>query len=75
MYLHREKDGPKQLDEEDEAHILIHALTDANLPKFLAEDVPLFETIMDDLFPGISAPKQDQAVLEVNLIDKALLQQ
>ena len=50
---------------EDEAYILIHSLQDANLPKFLAEDVPLFESIMADLFPGIKPPEQDHGVLEV----------
>ena len=49
----------------EEAHILIHSLRDANLPKFIAEDVPLFESILDDLFPGIKPPQQDVGALEV----------
>ena len=49
----------------DEQHVLIHSLRDANMPKFLAEDVPLFESIMDDLFPGIKPPEPDQGPLEV----------
>ncbi|XP_070577565.1 LOW QUALITY PROTEIN: dynein axonemal heavy chain 6-like [Ptychodera flava] len=53
-----------QLTEEEEAYLLIHALRDANLPKFLAEDVPLFESILADLFPGISPPAQHSGVLE-----------
>jgi dynein heavy chain len=55
----------QELTSRDEAHILIHALQDANMPKFLAEDVPLFESIMADLFPGIKPPQQDFGVLEV----------
>ena len=47
----------------DEQHVLIHSLRDANMPKFLAEDVPLFESIMDDLFPGIKPPEPDQGQL------------
>ncbi|ESO83513.1 hypothetical protein LOTGIDRAFT_133189, partial [Lottia gigantea] len=56
----------KPLKDEEESHIMIHSLRDANLPKFLAEDVPLFESILADLFPGIVPPSPDQGVLEVN---------
>ncbi|XP_019625905.1 PREDICTED: LOW QUALITY PROTEIN: dynein heavy chain 6, axonemal-like [Branchiostoma belcheri] len=52
------------LNEQKEAHILIQALRDANLPKFLAEDVPLFESILADLFPGIVFPEPESGVLE-----------
>ncbi|KAK7488391.1 hypothetical protein BaRGS_00020365, partial [Batillaria attramentaria] len=62
----QQKSGPtpKQLTDEEEAHVLIHSLRDANLPKFLAEDVPLFESILDDLFPGVAPPEQDLGGLE-----------
>uniref|UniRef100_H2YVQ4 AAA+ ATPase domain-containing protein n=1 Tax=Ciona savignyi TaxID=51511 RepID=H2YVQ4_CIOSA len=46
-------------------NILIHSLRNANLPRFLAEDAPLFNNIMSDLFPGISPPKMDNSALEV----------
>ncbi|XP_038073413.1 dynein heavy chain 6, axonemal-like isoform X3 [Patiria miniata] len=52
------------LSEEQEAFILIHSLRDANLPKFLAEDVPLFESILADLFPGVNPPAPDSGALE-----------
>ena len=45
----------------------MHSLQDANIPKFLAEDVPLFKSILDDLFPGIVPPDRDYGVLEVKL--------
>ncbi|XP_023930267.1 dynein heavy chain 6, axonemal [Lingula anatina] len=54
----------KSMTEKEESYILIHSLRDANLPKFLAEDVPLFESILADLFPGIIPPEQDQGILE-----------
>ena len=31
--------------------ILINALWDSNVPKFLKHDLPLFETLIQDLFP------------------------
>jgi len=61
------------LNEEEEAHILIHSLRDANVPKFLAEDVPLFESILADLFPGIEPPQQHLESLEVNIDNPLIL--
>lgn len=36
--------------------VLIRALRDANQPKFLAQDIPLFQAIILDLFPGSEIP-------------------
>jgi len=33
--------------------VLIRAMRDSNIPKFLKDDVPLFNAIIQDLFPGI----------------------
>ncbi|CAG5136729.1 unnamed protein product, partial [Candidula unifasciata] len=62
--LQKTHSGVKEITENEESYILIHSLRDANMPKFLSEDVPLFESIVDDLFPGIEPPDQDQGSLE-----------
>ncbi|OCT79469.1 dynein heavy chain 14, axonemal [Xenopus laevis] len=53
-----------RLSPAEESLIVIRALKEANLPKFLAEDVPLFENIMADLFPGVVIEKADTKRLE-----------
>lgn len=66
-------DHSRNLTENVESFILIHSLRDANLPKFLAEDVPLFESILDDLFPGVVPPEPDYGVLEVQHLSHFLM--
>ena len=41
-----------------EALVLMRALRDMNLPKFVYDDVPLFLGLINDLFPGELACKQ-----------------
>jgi dynein heavy chain len=37
--------------------VLMRALRDSNMPKFVFEDVPLFKGLINDLFPGLDCPR------------------
>lgn len=50
---------------EEEFDIFFSALQDFNLPKFIPEDVPLFKSIMEDVFPDVIVNKVSHPQLEV----------
>lgn len=50
--------------EKGETVLLMRTLRDMNLSKFVAEDVPLFLALIDDLFPGIKAEKAKHPLVE-----------
>jgi len=67
--------GLKRLDPDmDENILLIRAMRDSNVPKFLSPDLPLFFAIINDLFPGIEVPFIDMGALQVE-IENAMLKQ
>jgi dynein heavy chain len=49
--------------DELEDKLVLKALRDVNVPKFLSNDLLLFENIIKDLFPGIEKPEDDYGLL------------
>jgi dynein heavy chain, axonemal len=47
----------------DEDVVLIRAMKDANVPKFLKDDLPLFYAIIQDLFPSVVLQESDYTMI------------
>jgi dynein heavy chain len=47
--------------------VLIRAMRDSNIPKFLASDLPLFSALIQDLFPGVEIPEAEHLELEAQI--------
>lgn len=66
--------GQQGISEEQESRILMQALNDTNKPKFLKEDVILFQNLMNDLFPDMKKINKNQEAMEksINLAAREL---
>ncbi|PVD36438.1 hypothetical protein C0Q70_03422 [Pomacea canaliculata] len=58
----------RQNPDKSEDVVLIRALRDSNLPKFLKQDAVLFQAILQDLFPGVDIPEHDYGRLQAEII-------
>ncbi|GMF23629.1 unnamed protein product [Phytophthora lilii] len=54
----------REYSDMNEDLVLMRALRDSNMPKFVFEDVPLFHGLINDLFPGLDCPRVGYAALK-----------
>ncbi|KAI8730838.1 dynein heavy chain 6, axonemal isoform X4, partial [Biomphalaria glabrata] len=59
----------RQNPDKPEDVVLIRALRDSNLPRFLFNDAKLFKAILSDLFPGVNIPEHDYGQLKDEIMN------
>ncbi|KAL4719863.1 hypothetical protein ACJJTC_005155 [Scirpophaga incertulas] len=57
----------RQMPDGDERQIVLRALRDVNVPKFLSDDLVLFNGIISDLFPRVEIPIVDYGIMEQSI--------
>ncbi|CAF1059416.1 unnamed protein product [Adineta steineri] len=62
------------MKDNSEEIVLLRALRDMNIPKFISDDVNLFHTLLNDLFPNIYCPKIHYEDLN-RIIEEVLIKQ
>ena len=60
------KRAEKDLEEDV---VLIRAMRDSNVPKFIKEDLPLFQALIRDLFPQVEIPPVNYGELQSQIVE------